>query len=153
MNTYEFFNENFGRHLVDQSGNPWEMAHHCLNASHLLAKGTTARLGSGWAIIKQGKGIVQLKMAAKGLVYDDRTRYEAFLSELEHWTGEPVMFLAFDKKPLSISNLFITVDLRAVRICTPKGVETFDWTKAPASDAPSYHKIMFKQQKEKKNAA
>lgn len=152
MNTYEFFNENFGCHLVDQSGDPWEVAHHCLNASHQLAKGTTGRLGSGWAIVKKEKGIVQLKLAAKGLIYDDRTRYEAFLDELGKWTGEPVMLLVFDKKPLSISNLFITADLRAVRICTPAGVQTFDWTKAPSPESPSYHRIMFSQ-KEKKNAA
>lgn len=152
MNTYEFFNENFGRHLVDQSGDPWEAAHRCLNAYHQRALGTTGRLGSGWAIIKQGKGIVQLKLAADGLIYDDRTRYEAFLDELENWTGEPVILLVFDKKPLSISNLFITADLRAVRICTPAGVQTFDWTKEPTSDSPSYHRIMYKQ-KEKMHAA
>jgi hypothetical protein len=153
MNTYEFFNENFGHHLVDQSGEPWDAAHRCLSASHKLAKGTTGRLGSGWAIVKAGKGIVQLKLAADGLVYDDRTRYEAFLDELENWTGEPVMLLVFDKKPLSISNLFITADLRAVRICTPAGVQTFDWTEPPEKSAPSYHSIMYKQQEKKKNAA
>ena len=152
MNTYEFFNENFGRHLVDQTGDPWDAAHRCLNANHPLATGKTMRLGAGWAIIKQGEAIVQLKLATKGLIYDDRTRYEAFRDALENWTGKPIMLLAFDKKPLSISNLFITADLRAVRICTPAGVQTFDWTKQPERAAPSYHAIMFKQQ-EKENAA
>ncbi len=152
MNTYEFFNQNFSRHLVEQTGDPWDIAQRCLSASHPLAKGTTGRLGSGWAIVKPGQGIVQLKLAVSGLVYDDRTRYGAFLHELESWADVPIMLLVFDKKPLSISNLFITADLRAVRICTPAGVQTFQWTKQPEADAPSYHKIMFKQ-KEKINAA
>jgi hypothetical protein len=38
------------------------------------------------------------------------------------------MFLLFDKAPIPIANLFMTLDLRAVRICSPGGVETFDYT-------------------------
>ena len=38
--------------------------------------------------------------------------------------------LSFSKAPLPIANLFITADLRAVRVCSPDGVETFDGTKS-----------------------
>ncbi len=155
MNTYEFFNRNFGKHLVEQDGTPWQAAQRCLSASHLLQTGKSSRLGPGWAVVREGCGTLQLKLDAPGLVIDARTRYEAFLEVLENWTGNPVILMAFDKKPLSIENLFITADLRAVRICTPKGVQTFDWTREPTEGACEYHRILWKQRKlkERENAA
>ncbi|WOJ93682.1 hypothetical protein R0135_00595 [Congregibacter variabilis] len=152
MNTYEFFNAHFGRHLVTQQGEPHEAAQRCLSSSHKLAKGTSGRLASGWAVVKAGRGTVQLKLATEGLEYSDITRYEAFAKELENWDGEPMMLLVFDKKPLSIDKLFITADLRAVRICTPAGVQSFDWTQPPGDSSPAYQRIMSSQLK-KQNAA
>ena len=149
MNTFEFFNENFGRHLVDQSGEHYQATSRALSSNHELAKGTSGRLASGWAIIKPGKATIQLKLAATGLHYDDRTRFEAILDELEDWDNEPTLFMTFDKSPLSISNLFLTVDLRAVRICTPSGVQTFDYTTEPRDTAPPFHRTLIKMRKKR----
>ena len=81
--------------------------------------------------------------------YDDRTRFEAILDELEDWDNEPTLFMTFDKSPLSISNLFLTVDLRAVRICTPSGVQTFDYTTEPRDTAPPFHRTLIKMRKKR----
>ena len=97
-------------------------------------KPSKSRLASGWAIVRPTGTIVQLKLTLDGLQYDERTRFVAFAEELAAWDGSPRMFLMFDKSPIPIANLFMTLDLRAVRICSPAGVETFDYTKpAPAT--------------------
>lgn len=89
---------------------------------------------SGWAIIRPTVVTMQQKLAVEGIQYDDRTRFAAFADELAVWDNSPRMFLLFDKSPIPIANLFMTLDLRAVRICSPTGVETFDYTQpAPAT--------------------
>lgn len=160
MNTFEFFNKGLGHHLQTSAMNitddipAHEVAQRVLSASHVLATGKPSRLSSGWAVITEGKALLQLKLAAPakdGLGYSDMTRYEAFLEVLNSWSGEPVMLLEFDKKPLPATNLFITADLRCVRVCGPKGVETFDWTQPPQDDASKTHRILsnLKAKKEK----
>jgi hypothetical protein len=145
VNTYEFFNRNLGKHLVSQEGSPWEATQRALSANHRLKKGNMSRLGSGWAVVREGRATVQLALDAVGIEFDSRTRYEAFLEVLENWNDEPVLLMTFDKKPLNIGQLFITADIRAVRICTPKGAQTFDWTREPTADACEYHRILWKQ--------
>ncbi len=146
MNTFEFFNQNFGRHLVPVEGAPHEAAHHALSANHKLVKGTTSRLSSGWAIVRPGLSSVQLKLAATGLKYDSRTRVEAFMDELDTWDGkEPRIFLMFNKAPVPIANLFMTVDRRAIRICSPAGVETFNADEAPSEDSGGIQKVIWKR--------
>ena len=131
MNTFDFFNDNFGRLLVQQGNDPFDNAWRALKSEHLMATGKTARLVGGWAIIRERQPRMQQKLAADGIEYDDRTRFEAFDSLLADWDEKPLMLLVFDKAPVPISNLFLTVDLRAVRICSPAGVITFDYTKEP----------------------
>ena len=144
MNTFEFFNEHFGKHLVKQEGQAHESAWRALSSNHRLSKGSDGRLASGWAIVRPGQSSVQLKLAASGLHFDERTRVEAFLSELQSWDGSsPRIFLMFDKAPVPIANLFISVDPRVVRICSPSGVETFDWTQAPSPDAGGIQKALW----------
>ncbi len=146
MNTFEFFNENFGRHLVSQHGELHEAAYRALSSNHRLAKGSMSRLSSGWAIVRPGTSSVQLKLAAAGLHFDERTRVEAFIDELATWDGkEPRIFLMFDKAPVPIANLFLTVDRRAIRICSPAGVETFNLDQAPAPDAGGMQKVIWKR--------
>jgi hypothetical protein len=149
VNTYDFFNRNLGTHLVSQEGTPWEATQRALSANHRLKKGSMSRLGSGWAVVREGRATVQLALDAAGIEFDTRTRYEAFLEVLENWSDEPVLLMTFDKKPLSISQLFITADIRAVRICTPKGVQSFDWTREPSAEACEYHRILWKQRAKK----
>ena len=146
MNTFEFFNKNFGKHLVKQEGEPYIAAYKALSSNHRLAKGTESRLASGWAIVRPGTSSVQLKLAASGLHYDERTRIEAFMDEFDKWDGnEPRIFLMFDKAPVPIANLFMSVDRRFVRICSPAMVETFNLDEPPAEDAGGIQKAIWKR--------
>ena len=135
MNTYEFFIEYFGKHLLDCEGlTPSAAAWKVLSSSHKQKKGTVSRLTSGWAILRPQKSTIQLELAASGLEYisNTKTRYDAFEEELDTWDGkEPRMFLTFDKAPIPTSNLFLTLDKRLIRICSPKTVESFDITSPP----------------------
>ena len=147
MNTFEFFVENFGKYLVNCDGlTPSAAAWKALSSNHKLQKGTESRLTSGWAIVRPTKSTVQLKLAATGLNYDERTRIEAFQEELATWDGkEPRIFLMFDKAPVPISNLFMSVDRRLIRICSPAGVESFDADSEPSVDAGGIQKTLWKR--------
>lgn len=141
-----FFNQNFGRFLTAQTGNPALDAQRALSSGHAMKKGgTSQRIASGWAIVRAGCPTMQFELAAEGIEYSRLTRYEAFLAELVKWDGTPRIFIEFDKKPVPVQNLFVTYDLRAVRICSPKGVETFDYTQPPARDGGKAHKVIWKQ--------
>lgn len=145
MNVYEFFNAGLGRYLVDQHGASHQAAHRALSSNHKLSKGGENRITSGWAIVRPDGASLQQKLAASGITYDDRTRVEAFLDELNGWDGTPRLFLMFDKKPIPIANLFLTADLRAVRICSPKGVETFDFNAEPGPEAGAIQKAIHRR--------
>lgn len=140
-----FFNENFGRHLVEQTGDPLADAQRALSSGHAMKKGgTPQRIASGWAVIRPGRSTMQFELAATGIGYSRQTRYEAFLAELQAWDGSPRMFIEFAKRPVPVTNLFRSFDLRQVRICSPTGVETFDFTRAPEKDGCKTHKILWK---------
>ena len=145
MNVFEFFNTGLGRHLVAQDGEPHQAARRALSSTHRLAKAGENRITSGWAIVRPNGALLQQKLAATGIAYDDRTRFDAFLNELRNWDGSPRLFLVFDKKPIPISNLFLTADLRAVRICSPKGVETFDFNAEPGPEAGEIQKVLHRR--------
>ncbi len=143
-----FFNDNFGRHLVEQGDDPVANARRALSSGHRMKKGgMPQRIASGWAVIRPGKSTMQFELAADGIDYSKLTRYEAFLAELEGWDGTPRMFLEFNKRPVPVGNLFRTFDLRQVRICSAGGVETFDFTKAPEKDGCKTHKVLWKLKK------
>lgn len=131
MNAFRFFNANFGRYLIAPANRPPHgEAWRALSSSYPLRKGGRSRLSSGWAIVRPTGAVMQLELAVSGIEYDDeRTRFQAFADELAAWDGGPRLFLTFDKAPLPIRHLFLTVDPRAVRICAPQGVETFDHTR------------------------
>jgi hypothetical protein len=93
---------------------------------------------------------MQFELAAAGIDYSKLTRYEAFLAELEAWDGTPRMFLEFAKRPVPVANLFRTFDLRQVRICSPTGVEKFDFTQPPEKDGCKTHKVLWKLRKGEK---
>ena len=151
MNTFQFFNENFGRFLTEQTNQPYMDAWRALSSTHPLqkknkdGKDQKGRLVAGWAIIRPTGTVMQQKLAVDGFQYDDRTRFEAFADELAAWDDNPRMFLLFDKSPIPIANLFITVDFRAVRICTPAGVETFDYTQPATPNAGIVQRNLQKQ--------
>ena len=141
----QFFNDNFGRYLVEQLGDPVEDARRALTSGHRMKKaGGLQRIASGWAIVRPGRSTMQFELAAEGVEYSKQTRYEAFLAELEHWDGAPRMFIEFAKRPVPVANLFRTFDLRQVRVCSPSGVETFDFTKPPEKEGCKTHKVLWK---------
>jgi hypothetical protein len=141
----QFFNDNFGRYLIEQSGDPVADARRALSSGHRMKKpGVPQRIASGWAVIRAGRSTMQFELAAEGIEYSRQTRYEAFLAELEAWDGTPRMFIEFAKRPVPVDNLFRTFDVRQVRICSPGGVESFDFTKPPEKDGCKTHKVLWK---------
>ena len=133
MNTFQFFNNGFGRHVTPQTNQPHADAWQALSMNHEIINKdgdpSKSRL-TGWAIVRPDGATAQAALTAKEIqTGDTRTRFEAFADELEQWDGSPRIFLSFSKAPVPIANLFITADLRAVRICAADGVETFDHTK------------------------
>lgn len=154
MNTLEFFNQYFGRHLVEQTGNAVADATRALSSGHTMAKGgAPQRIASGWAVISEDASTLQFKLAATGLSYGDQTRYEAWLDALEKFTSKPVMLVEFDKKPVPVANLFRTHDLRAVHICSPGGTEFFDFTQEPTAESGKAHKVLWKLKLERQKNA
>jgi len=146
MNTFDFFNQHFGRHLVTLEGEPHVAAYRALSSNHRLRSGKASRLSSGWAIVRPGISSVQLKLAAAGLHIDERTRMEAFMDEFGKWDAkEPRIFLMFDKVPVPTQNLFLTVDRRAIRICSPVGVETFNLDAAPTEESGGIQKAIWRR--------
>jgi hypothetical protein len=137
MNTYQFFNQSFGKYLTAQTNQSHMDAWRALSSNHPLQGGGQSRLVSGWAIIRPSGSTMQAKLAVPGIEIDDRgrTRFQAFAEELAAWDGTARMFLLFDKASIPIANLFMTLDLRAVRICMPSGVETFDYTQKASPGA------------------
>ena len=141
----QFFNDNFGRYLIEQTGDPVADARRALSSGHRMKKdGNPQRIASGWAVVRPGTSTMQFELAAAGIEYSKQTRYEAFLAELEKWDQTPRMFIEFAKRPVPVDNLFRTFDLRQVRICSPTGVETFDFTKPPEKDGCKTHKVLWK---------
>ena len=151
MNTFEFIQQNFAKHLIELSGDPVVDTEAVLTANVPMV-GKPARLASGWGIIKDGGATVQLKVAGDKHIKggDTRTRFEAWFDELQNFSG-PTLFIEFDKKPISLDQVFLTFDTRAVRICSKNGVETFDWTSEPDEDAGKVFKILHKM-RTKRNA-
>lgn len=145
MTTLEFFNHYFGRHLVTQTGDAVADATRALSSGHKMAKGGgPQRIASGWAVISEDVSTLQFKLAATGLHYGEQTRYEAWLDALEAFNGKPLMLIEFDKKPVPVTQLFRTHDLRAVHVCSPGGTERFDFTKEPSTESGKVHKVLWK---------
>ena len=147
MNTFEFFNQNFGRHLTPQTDSLLIDAQTALSMNHNLLTGKASRLSSGWAIVRPSRSSLQLGVDCSGIeiVGNTVSRFQAFIADLQAWRNEPRIYLVFDKRPVPIANLFVTYDPRAVRICSAKGVETFDFTQAPTDESGMVHKVLYKQ--------
>lgn len=150
MSTLDFFNRNFGRHLVAQTGDGVADATLALSSSHPMAKGTvSSRISYGWGIISDAGSTIQCRLAATGLSYGTQTRYDAWLDALESFDGRPIMLLEFDKKLLTVSNLFRTHDLRAVHVCAPNGVDVFDYTVEPTKTSCKPHRRIWEAKLER----
>lgn len=119
---FDFFNQNFGRFLTEQTGNAAADAQRALSNGHAMKKGgSLQRIASGWAIVRPSQLTMQFELVAAGIEFSRLTRYEAFQAELDTWDGSPRVFIVFDKKPVPIQNIFVTDGPRAVRICCCPG--------------------------------
>ena len=148
LNTFEFFNQHFGRFLTEQTGDAIADAQKALSMNHPLLSGKTSRLGSGWAIIRPNRSTLQLGVRCSGeieIAGNTVTRFAAFLEDLQKWNGEPRIYLTFDKRPVPASNLFVTYDPRLVRICSPTAIETFDFTQPPRDTSGAVHRNIYKE--------
>lgn len=144
MNTFEFIQKNLAAHLINITDDPVADTEAVLT-SNVPMVGKPARITSGWAIVREDGAIIQTKVAGNEHIAggDPRNRYEAWFDELENFTG-PTLFIEFDKKQISLSQVFLTFDTRAVRICSKNGVETFDWTGEPDERSGRVFRILHK---------
>lgn len=145
MNTAEFFNAHFGRHLIAQTGDAVLDAARALSGGHVMAKGgAPQRIASGWAVITPRGSTLQFKLASGGLQYSDKTRYEAWADALKDFRrGDEILLLQFDKKPVPVAHLHRTYDLRAVHLCGPTGVDIIDITQEPVKESSVPHKKLW----------
>lgn len=145
MNTAEFFNAHFGRHLVEQTGDAVADATRALSGGHAMAKGgPPQRIASGWAVISPKGSTLQFKLASPGLRYSEKSRYEAWSNALRDFgPGDVILLVQFDKKPVPVAHLHRTYDLRAVHVCGPTGVDVFDLTQAPVKESSVAHKKLW----------
>ncbi len=126
----KFFMDNFGQYFIKRTGNDLADAQSVLSKSHAKAVGDgVSRLISGWAIIRPGSAWMRADLKAEGVERNNCLHYsEAWLAECDRWDGqEPRIFLRFENSNLSATQIFLSVDKRFVRICSPGGVETQNW--------------------------
>jgi len=157
MNTFEFIARNFGKVVLPNglTNDPVRDSANALTMNHRLTTGNTSRL-TGWLVVYNGGSICQAKLAAKGVESgDERTRFQAFAEELDNRQG-PLCLLTFTKATINLSNVYLTFDPRVTRVCSPEGVETFDWTTVPGEDSGvafrNMHKARLKRKQETEGA-
>jgi len=132
MKTFEFIQQNFARHVLPElTDDPVRDTIKAMTMNHTVkskaGKLSPSRL-TGWAIVGPNGTTLQANVQSNSPnlnAGDTRTRYEAWADALSDFQG-PVCLVQFTKATLNVSNVFLTHDLRAVRVCSPDGVETFD---------------------------
>jgi len=150
MNTFVFLHDYFARYLLcDPTNNVIADTKRALTMSHRMATGKLGRL-TGWALVKQDKTYIQSKIAATHpnlITADPRTRYDAWYEELKSFEG-PTCFIEFTQSTFNISNIFLTYDLRAVKICGPASSQTFNYLNEPDKSSGKAHKVFAKKRME-----
>jgi hypothetical protein len=141
VNTLDFFLQHFGRHFLDEgkaSGDPLRDAVRVLHASHPVTGKSPSRFNTGQAAVIRASGtILRGAFAVNGIRLTDISSTELIARTLLDWTGEPVMFLTFEKVLFPPDNLFVTYDLRRVRICNAKAVHTVNFVRVLEADKPA----------------
>ena len=150
MNTFVFLREYFAKYvLADVSNDAVQDTKRALTMGHTLANGKSSRL-TGWAMIKEDKSYVQANIAAthaKLVTNDPRTRYQAWHEELKNFKG-PTCFIEFTKSTINIGNVFLTHDVRIVKICGPSSFQTFDYLSEPDGASGVAHKVLARMRRE-----
>lgn len=150
MNAIQLLNHGFGRHLIEQGDDPVLNAQKALSSAYpMKKKDLRVRISSGWAIIQENRAVMQFQIkCSPHITFSEKTRYEAFEELLTSWDGTPSLLLVFDKSTIPVHNLHITYDSRCVRICSPEGVETFNYHNEPTRHGPLTHKILWKRKQQ-----
>lgn len=147
MNTFVFLRDHFARYLLPELTNDAIAdTKRALTMNHLMATGKFGRL-TGWALVKQDKTYIQSKIAAAHpnlITADPRTRYDAWYEELKDFKG-PTCFIEFTQSTFNISNIFLTYDLRAVKICGPASSQTFNYLNEADKSSEKAHKHLAKK--------
>ena len=147
MNTFVFLRDHFARYLLPElSNDAIADTKRALTMNHLLVTGKSARL-SGWVMVKKDKTYLQGNLAAKHpklITADPRTRYDAWYEELKDFKG-PTCFIEFTQSTFNISNVFLTYDLRVVKICGPASFQTFNYLNEPDKSSGVAHKVLAKK--------
>lgn len=135
MNGIDFFFTHLGRFMVKPTGNVGEDVQRAINGAlpRVQKEGKSAaaiRLTTGEFAIVRAAGST-LYAQVSGLPVETRKANwnEEIVRCLLGWTGEPVLFAAFDKVLFPPQNLFVTYDLRRVRLCRAKGVDDIDFSR------------------------
>lgn len=141
MNTLEFFLQHFGRHFLDEdqrTGDPLRDAVRVLHASHPVTGKAPSRFNTGQAAVIRARGtLLRGGFAVNGLQLTDTSPTELIARTLLDWDGEPVMFLTFEKVLFPPDNLFVTYDLRRVRVCNAKAVHSVNFVRVLEADKPA----------------
>ena len=150
MNTFEFLAENFAKHMTDEKINdPVALTRRALSKSYDLDRPPNEKTGKvptsrlkNWVVVYNGGTMLKLDLAVQGVRREENMTWaQAFVYALENLPA-PWCFLQFENTIMSLSNVFLTHDIRAVRICSPKGVVTLNWLSDPTTNI---HRTMLKE--------
>jgi hypothetical protein len=133
MNGPEFFMLHAGYRLLPSSLRTEDAvndAEALFGLSLPLHTGKTLRLSSCWMVVTPAWVATSFKVLATTGFRLDLPRKEAIAAALK--AGEPCMLLQLGKRTLRATDLFVTYDPRAARICEQGNVTTFDATKDKA---------------------
>jgi hypothetical protein len=144
MTTFEFLASYGAARFGIETGNPIADVEHWLNSGHPQLDGKPRRPSDTWMIVSRDKLETQQRFANPGIVISNESEIPAYLRHLMSWDGTPFCFLKLEKKRLYLRGIFLTYDLRAVRVCTPRSVETFDFTRTPSESSGGYHHRIWK---------
>lgn len=154
--TFDFLSSYGAARFGINTGNVLLDVERWLNSSHLHADGSYRRPSDTWMIISRERVLTRQRFAIipdalPGLCVVDMPETKAIYRHLQHWDGSPFCILSLEKKRLYLKDIFLTHDLRAVRVCSPRAVECFDFTQPPSEGGGKYHRRLWKEQEACKN--
>ena len=131
MNSAEFFMIHCGYRMLppdQRTGDTIADAAKVLSMSHPLhIPGKQLRLSSAWMVITPDKVTTSFK-AHPSCGFDTSGTIDRKTAIREALKQGDCMLLAFSKRSMQVSDLFISYDPRAARLCAPGETTTFDAT-------------------------
>jgi hypothetical protein len=141
VNTLDFFLRYFGHHFLDphdRTGDPLKDTVRVLHASHPVRDKSPSRFTTGnVAVIRARDTVLRGGFDVWGIRLTDVNSTELIARTLLDWDDEPVMLLTFEKVLFPPDNLFVTYDLRRVRVCNAKAVHDVNFVRVLEADKPA----------------